>query len=160
MNTRHQDPVFSFELFPPKTPAGLETMQAAVKNLGALGPAFFSVTYGAGGSTRDRTFATVDWLCQQGITTAPHLSCIGAAREELAEILRRYRSACDLRLMAQPNAGKPELVGSAVVYHESAEEMAESLEPLLGAGARLVGACCGSTPEHISALRKKLDQLQ
>ena len=55
MNNRHHDPIFSFELFPPKTPAGLETMQATVKNLGALGPAFYSVTYGAGGSTRDRT---------------------------------------------------------------------------------------------------------
>lgn len=76
-----------------------------------------------------------------------------------AEILGRYRSACDLPLMAQPNAGKPELVGSTVVYRESPEEMAERLDALLEAGARIVGACCGSTPVHIRALRQRLDQL-
>lgn len=71
-----------------------------------------------------------------------------------AEILRRYGSACDLPLMAQPNAGKPELVGGTVIYRESPKEMAERLGALIEAGARIVGACCGSTPEHIRAFRK------
>ena len=62
---------FSFELFPPKTPQGFEKMQTAVKKLSALHPEFFSVTYGAGGSTQDRTFASVNWLRDNDITTAP-----------------------------------------------------------------------------------------
>lgn len=73
-----------------------------------------------------------------------------------AKILKRYSSACSLPLMAQPNAGRPELVGSEVIYRESPEEMAELVEGLIEAGARIVGACCGSTPEHIRAFRKTL----
>ena len=61
-----------------------------------------------------------------------------------------------LPIAAQPNAGKPELVGSKVIFRERPEEMAESLPALLEAGARIVGACCGSTPAHIRALRAKL----
>jgi 5-methyltetrahydrofolate--homocysteine methyltransferase len=74
------------------------------------------------------------------------------------KILQRYRAVCDLPLMAQPNAGKPELVGSQVVYRETPEEMAEQLEPMLLAGAGIVGACCGTTPDHIRALRNALDR--
>lgn len=90
----------SFELFPPKTEQGVENMQAAVKELQGARPDYFSVTYGAGGSTRERTFATVDWLMGEGIDTAPHLSCIGASREEMAEILARYREKGVRRLVA------------------------------------------------------------
>lgn len=83
----------------------------------------------------------------------------GVDASQAVKILRRYRSACDLPLMAQPNAGKPELVGATVIYKESPEEMADRLDALLEAGARIVGACCGSTPSHIRAIRKQLDQL-
>ncbi len=65
-----------------------------------LGPEFFSVTYGAGGSTQTQTFATVDWLVSQGIEVAPHLSCIGASREQIGEILDRYRDQGVRRLVA------------------------------------------------------------
>ena len=91
---------FSFELFPPKTEKGFENMQQAVKKLQALKPAYFSVTYGAGGSTQQRTFDTVDWLCAEGIATAPHLSCIGGTREEIIEILQRYLEQGIERLVA------------------------------------------------------------
>jgi methylenetetrahydrofolate reductase (NADPH) len=100
MTDTNADTVFSFELFPPKTPGGLEKLQATVKNLNELGPAFFSVTYGAGGSTQERTFATVDWLRDQDIATAPHLSCIGATRDELGDILQRYRNQGIRRIVA------------------------------------------------------------
>jgi methylenetetrahydrofolate reductase (NADPH) len=100
MTDTNTDTVFSFELFPPKTPAGLEKLQATVKSLEELGPAFFSVTYGAGGSTQERTFATVDWLRDQDIATAPHLSCIGATRDELGDILQRYRNQGIRRIVA------------------------------------------------------------
>jgi methylenetetrahydrofolate reductase (NADPH) len=85
------DKTFSFELFPPKTDEGMQKLHTTVEKLSAVNPAYFSVTYGAGGSTQDRTFATVDWLRSQGIETAPHLSCIGSHREEILELLNRYR---------------------------------------------------------------------
>ena len=88
MNGRER--VFSFELFPPKTPAGMEKLQTAVRKLNQVGPRYFSVTYGAGGSTQERTFATVDWLRGQGIETAPHISCIGSHGEEIDALLQRY----------------------------------------------------------------------
>ncbi|MEN8175808.1 MAG: methylenetetrahydrofolate reductase [NAD(P)H], partial [Pseudomonadota bacterium] len=91
---------FSFELFPPKSEKGFDKLKASVRSLNELGPAYFSVTYGAGGSTRDRTVATVDWLRAQGIETAPHISCVGASREEIAELLQRYRSQGIRRLVA------------------------------------------------------------
>ncbi len=91
---------FSIELFPPKTDAGMEKMQQAVTELRALGPEYVSVTYGAGGSTRERTFASVDWLVGQGIDTAPHLSCIGSERDEIDELLQRYRQQGIRRLVA------------------------------------------------------------
>ena len=80
----------SFELFPPKTEKGFEKLKASVTELNRLQPAYFSVTYGAGGSTREKTFATVDWLREQSIETAPHLSCVGADKQEILEILERY----------------------------------------------------------------------
>lgn len=97
---RQFQPVFSLELFPPKNEVGMEKLQANVSQLQALGPRYFSVTYGAGGSTRDPTFATLDWLLAQGLDTAPHLSCIGATRREILNILGRYRDQGIRRLVA------------------------------------------------------------
>jgi methylenetetrahydrofolate reductase (NADPH) len=93
-------PTFSFELFPPKTDKGIAKMRETVAALNARAPAFFSVTYGAGGSTQSNTFATVDWIRDQGIDAAPHLSCIGSSREELVEILARYASQGIDRIVA------------------------------------------------------------
>jgi len=91
---------FSFELFPPKTQKGFESMQAAVHKLNSVSPEYFSVTYGAGGSTQERTFSSVDWLRDKGIATAPHLSCIGSERQEVMEILDRYRQQGIERIVA------------------------------------------------------------
>ncbi|BAO45489.1 methylenetetrahydrofolate reductase [NAD(P)H] [Thiolapillus brandeum] len=90
----------SFELFPPKTEKGMDKLKTTVARLDELKPEYFSVTYGAGGSTQERTFATVDWLRKQGIDTAPHLSCVGADREEIAEILEHYRHQGIRRIVA------------------------------------------------------------
>ncbi len=92
--------VFSFELFPPKTDVGMEKLQTTVRELTSVHPAYFSVTYGAGGSTRDRTAATVAWLREQGLETAPHLSCIGSQRAEIQELLQQYQSLGIRRLVA------------------------------------------------------------
>ena len=96
----NSDKTFSFELFPPKTEQGFEKLKAAVRALNARRPAFFSCTYGAGGSTRDNTFATVDWLRGQGIDTAPHLTCIGNSIDETLGILERYKAQGIHRIVA------------------------------------------------------------
>jgi methylenetetrahydrofolate reductase (NADPH) len=82
------EPVFSFEFFPPKTDEGWHNLRDALTSLAALEPDFASVTYGAGGSTRDRTLDVTKWLKQElGIEAMAHLSCVGATREELCRIL-------------------------------------------------------------------------
>ena len=87
-------PVFSFEFFPPKSEEGWENLREALESLAALEPDFTSVTYGAGGSTRDRTLEVTKWLKQDlGIEAMAHLSCVGATREELGEILDGLREA-------------------------------------------------------------------
>ena len=93
-------PTFSFELFPPKTDKGIAKLHATVEELNRYSPAFFSVTYGAGGSTQSNTFATVDWINDQGIDVAPHLSCIGSTRDELLAILERYAQQGIRRIVA------------------------------------------------------------
>jgi len=85
-------PVFSCEFFPPKTEDGINKLTATSKALAAVKPRFFSVTFGAGGSTRDRTFETViDLQEKSGIDTAPHLSCISSTRENIREMLTGYQ---------------------------------------------------------------------
>lgn len=81
---------FSFEFFPPKTEAGSEKLQGVRDELARRMPDFFSVTYGAGGSTQERTIDTVLKLQDQGISTAPHLSCVGSTKENIASLLDLY----------------------------------------------------------------------
>jgi len=90
----------SFEFFPPNTPVGDEKLKTVVQELGATRPEFFSVTYGAGGSTREKTFNTVLAIAGAGFEAAPHLSCVGASRESLREILAGYRAKNIRRIVA------------------------------------------------------------
>jgi methylenetetrahydrofolate reductase (NADPH) len=90
----------SFEFYPPNTETGAEKLKTVVKDLGATAPEFFSVTYGAGGSTRDRTLSTVADIAALGFEAAPHLSCIGSTRAGIAEILASYRSREIRRMVA------------------------------------------------------------
>ncbi len=82
---------FSFEFFPPKTDEGMQKLRATKAQLEQLKPRFFSVTYGAGGSTRDRTLDTVLEIQRDGFEAAPHLSCIGSTRDNLRETLNLYK---------------------------------------------------------------------
>jgi methylenetetrahydrofolate reductase (NADPH) len=93
---------FSCEFFPPKTEQGMEKLYAVSKQLKeTINPEFFSVTFGAGGSTRERTFEAVTQICKQSrVSVAPHLSCIGSTREQLAEILLSYKSQNIRRIVA------------------------------------------------------------
>ena len=83
---------FSFELFPPKTPEGVEKLRATRKQLAQLKPTFFSVTYGAGGSTREGTLATALEIISEGQHAAPHISCVASTREGLREVIHDYRA--------------------------------------------------------------------
>lgn len=85
-------PRFSFEFFPPKTDVGVEKLKLVQAELAAVNPSFFSVTYGAGGSTRDRTFETVVNIKDStGIDAAPHLSCVGDTKVQLKELINQYK---------------------------------------------------------------------
>jgi 5-methyltetrahydrofolate--homocysteine methyltransferase len=86
------------------------------------------------------------------------LNCgTGMDMERAREAVLRYRKVTDLPVMVQPNAGLPKLVNMKVVYDETPEQMVRGVEPLLEAGANIVGACCGSTPDHIRAFRQAID---
>jgi len=80
----------SIEFFPPQTGEGMEKLRATRSRLAVLKPEFFSVTYGAGGSTRERTLATVMEIAAEGHNAAPHLSCIGSTKEGIREMLALF----------------------------------------------------------------------
>ena len=84
-------PLYSLEFFPPRTPEGVEKLRAARREFAALKPAFCSVTFGAGGSTREGTLATVLEIRSEGMEGAPHVSCIGSTRDGIRQVLARYR---------------------------------------------------------------------
>ena len=90
----------SFEFFPPKTPEGVEKLVGVRQKLYALKPEFFSVTYGAGGSTQDGTLQTVQAIIADGFAAAPHFSCIGATKDSVRAQLAQFRQAGIRRMVA------------------------------------------------------------
>lgn len=91
---------YSFEFFPPKTAEGMATLRDARAELAKFNPEFFSVTFGAGGSTRDRTMETVLDIQQQGLSAAPHISCVSSSKEEIRALLQAYQASGIKRLVA------------------------------------------------------------
>lgn len=90
----------SIEFFPPQTQEGVEKLRGVREKLATLKPDFLSVTYGAGGSTRERTFSVIKEIAAEGFNAAPHLSCVGSTRESIREILNDYQSAGIRRIVA------------------------------------------------------------
>jgi methylenetetrahydrofolate reductase (NADPH) len=90
----------SVEFFPPQTPEGIAKLRATWTKLAPLEPAFFSVTFGAGGSTRERTFETVAEMRAAGLPAAPHISCVGSTRANIRQVLERYKAAGIRRTVA------------------------------------------------------------
>jgi methylenetetrahydrofolate reductase (NADPH) len=135
------EPVFSFEFFPPKSDEGERNLRAALEGLRPLNPAFASVTYGAGGSTRDRTLEIVTWLKQElGIEAMAHLTCVGASKAELREVLDRAASAGIenvLALRGDPPQGDTRWTPHPEGFHYSTELAALIAEayPALAVGA-------------------------
>jgi methylenetetrahydrofolate reductase (NADPH) len=90
---------FSFEFFPPKTAEGIANLRQARTQLAEFSPEFFSVTFGAGGSTRDRTMDTVVEIQGEGSEAAPHISCISSSKQEIRELLQAYQAKGIKRLV-------------------------------------------------------------
>jgi len=94
------DRTFSFEFFPPKTPEGEDKLRGVRARLATVKPAFFSVTFGAGGSTKEGTWKTVMAMHAERLPVAPHISCIGTTRGSVRELLNGYRDAGIHRVVA------------------------------------------------------------
>jgi len=143
-------PCFSFEFFPPKTEDGEKNLRAALEELRKDKPAFVSVTYGAGGSTRDRTISIVKWIKQElGIEAMAHFTCVGATVDELRATLDEIRDSGIenvLALRGDPPQGQDEWVKT-----EGGLEYSTELIDLIGSGYDFaIGAAC--FPEvHIHA---------
>jgi methylenetetrahydrofolate reductase (NADPH) len=90
---------YSFEFFPPKTADGIANLRLARAELAKYNPEFFSVTFGAGGSTRDRTMDAVFEIQAEGYAAAPHISCISSSKEEIRELLKAYQAKGIKRLV-------------------------------------------------------------
>ncbi len=90
----------SIEFFPPQSAEGAAKLRVERDKLALLKPAFFSVTYGAGGSTRERTFATVKEIAESGFAAAPHLSCVGSSKAGIREILDEFKAEGVRRIVA------------------------------------------------------------
>jgi methylenetetrahydrofolate reductase (NADPH) len=112
----------SFEFFPPNTPVGDEKLiTQVVPELAALKPQYFSVTYGAGGSTRDKTLKTVEAIAAAGHEAAPHLSCVGSTRQNIAEILATYRANPKIRRIVALRGDLPSGTATAGEFRYAAE---------------------------------------
>jgi methylenetetrahydrofolate reductase (NADPH) len=114
---------FSFEFFPPNTTEGAEKLAQTAKQLALLKPEFFSVTYGAGGSTRERTLNAVLDLCKGGHAAAPHISCIGSSRASIREILADYK-ANGIRHLVALRGDLPSGTATAGEFHYANELVA------------------------------------
>lgn len=142
------EPIFSFEFFPPKTDAGVESLFAALRALRPLAPSFVSVTWGAGGTTRGRTVELVTRIKREvEIETLAHLTCVGATRTELRETLLQLREAGIDNLLAlrgDPPKGQREFVPHPDGLAHGNELVALARETLASAGKSpfCIGAAC------------------
>jgi 5-methyltetrahydrofolate--homocysteine methyltransferase len=142
---------------------GLEAARAAGAAC-VIGSMAFNCNRRAGGQFAYHTMMGVTpqqaaiFMAERGVDVVA-LNCgSGMDTARAAEVLALYRGACDLPLMAQPNAGQPEMADGRLVYGQTPEAMAEGARGLLAAGARIIGGCCGTTPEHIKLFRRVIDE--
>jgi methylenetetrahydrofolate reductase (NADPH) len=150
---------FSFELFPPRTPEGAAKLPAVVRQLAAVRPAYFSVTYGAGGSTQDGTYETLVHVVEDtGIEVAPHLTCVGSTRARVAELLQRYRDAGVTRIVALRGDLPATARGSEAPgdFHFG-NELVEFIRQTHGAHFRIEVACYPETHPQASDPRTDFD---
>jgi methylenetetrahydrofolate reductase (NADH) len=158
-------PVYSFEFFPPKDEAGVATLFERIREIRKLRPDFVSVTYGAGGSTRNRTVELVTRIQKEiGLTAMAHLTCVGHTREEIAAICARLRAAGIVNVLAlrgDPPKGESQFTavpGGFAFANELAAFLHENFDFTLG------GACypekhveCADPETDLANLKKKVD---
>ncbi|TVQ56560.1 MAG: methylenetetrahydrofolate reductase [NAD(P)H] [Rhodobacteraceae bacterium] len=158
-------PAVSFEFFPPKTPAAAANLWASVERLAPLGPQFVSVTYGAGGTTRERTVAAIMAIRDRaGLDVAGHLTCVGATREETLAVAETYAKAGCTRIVAL-RGDPPKGEGRFTPHPGGFESATELVAGLAAAGWKriAVGAYPETHPEaaspqaDIDNLKRKLD---
>jgi len=111
---------FSFEFFPPKTAEGAEKLRKVREELTKLNPLYFSVTFGAGGSTQQGTIDTVLEIQQSGSDAAPHLSCVGSTKDNVRELLTKYKDNGIKRIVAL-RGDMPSGMGEAGEFHYANE---------------------------------------
>jgi methylenetetrahydrofolate reductase (NADPH) len=145
---------FSFEFFPPKTPEGKARLRETWKQLGQFKPKFFSVTFGAGGSTREGTLETVVEIRAAGFEAAPHLSCIACSREELEAQLQRYRSQGIRHLVALRGDMPSGLAASGELRY--ANELVQFIRQTTGNWFHIEVACY---PEYHPQTRNAGDEI-
>ena len=117
-------PPISLEFFPPKTPEGVTKLAAVRQQLYALKPQFCSVTYGAGGSTQEGTFAAVKAIIEEGVEAAPHFSCIGASRESIRAKLAQFKAHGIRRIVALRGDLPSGYGGSSGEFHYASDLVA------------------------------------
>jgi methylenetetrahydrofolate reductase (NADPH) len=115
---------YSFEFFPPKSDEAAGKLRAVRARLAELGPAFFSVTFGAGGSTKEGTWNTVMEMHREGLMVAPHISCMGTTRAQVAQLVHGYRDAGVKRLVALRGDMPSGAAGGAGDFHYANELVA------------------------------------
>ena len=158
-------PLFSFEFFPPKDDQGVDRLFETVANLKPLGPAFVSVTYGAGGSTREKTVAITQRIKREaGIEAMAHLTCVGHSRDEIGQLLDEYEEAGIENIMAlrgDPPRGDTEFVPHPQGFSH-ANELIEFIRQrkdfcIGGAGYPEVHPEAPSAEEDLGNLERKID---
>lgn len=146
---------FSFEFFPPKTAAGKDKLRACWRQLAELKPRFFSVTFGAGGSTREGTLDTVLAIRAEGHEAAPHLSCVASTRAEIAGQLERYRER-GIRHLVALRGDVPSGIASAGEFRH-ADELVAFIRETTGDWFTIDVACY---PEFHPQTRKADDEIR
>lgn len=149
--------LFSFEFFPPKTDAGEAALEKAVGELEELQPAYISVTYGAGGSTRDRTIDLVSRIQKKGITAMAHLTCVGATKDEIGAVLERLSAAGIDNIIAL--RGDPPAGAESFETHEGGFGHASELAAFIrqSQGSRFCVAGAGYPEGHVECRDLDLD---
>lgn len=146
---------FSFEFFPPKTAAGKDKLRACWRQLAELKPRFFSVTFGAGGSTREGTLDTVLAIRAEGHEAVPHLSCVASTRAEIAGQLERYRERGIRHLVALRGDVPSGIASSGEFRH--ADELVAFIRETTGDWFTIDVACY---PEFHPQTRKADDEIR
>ena len=151
----HSSPTFSFEFFPPKTPEGKAKLRATWQQLAQLKPRFFSVTFGAGGSTQQGTLDTVLEIRAAGQNAAPHISCVASSKAEIAATLSRYRESGIRHIVALRGDMPSGLASSGELRY--ANELVAFIRETTGDWFHIEVACY---PEYHPQTRNTADELK